>query len=465
MKIAKIYLVILFVITFISGCASGPVAARKAEYLGANKLYIDLVKFNESLMVSKISNKEGDFLLNDFGPTFDIKEQDCGTWKFNTPDPKHGRYCDYSDIRFRYNAIDKTMQVIGTIGTAGGATLLGLNSRYSYFDPDKHWEGMHSALKNSNIDRIAFFKKYDELVDFRNNIQKQHENIVSGLNQGYSDIYDKYVLPYKNKYEKHSINLIIDDKSGLYRNDIDKNKIVSVSKKDFSWNNITFNKYDIVLNSAPHDYYQALDKIKSDFKLMLEKDAEKVKSELIAYDKFLSEKTNELVVSKLDNENSSYNYEISAPPTINVENINLPIIPVKLKVLSKNYYKVYPQTNISDDNLKMMFDGKHITVNNKTSKFLQIKSISTYYNNDIVTLQCDKELPPQSEANLNDIARQIVDYNFTNQNNYLNMTYSIANKLKINFGFAVKYRLVEQNIDKTLYKINTHNLYNVLSTL
>jgi hypothetical protein len=35
----------------------------------------------------------------------------------------------------------------------------------------------------------------------------------------------------------------------------------------------------------------------------------------------------------------------------------------------------------------------------------------------------------------------------------------------ITFGFAIKYTLVEQNLDRTLFKENIYNLYEVVSNL
>lgn len=50
------------------------------------------------------------------------------------------------------------------------------------------------------------------------------------------------------------------------------------------------------------------------------------------------------------------------------------------------------------------------------------------------------------------------------ESTYEKMTAEIAKARNSNFGFAVKYRLVEQNVDKTLYQVRKFNLYEVLES-
>jgi hypothetical protein len=139
-----------------------------------------------------------------------------------------------------------------------------------------------------------------------------------------------------------------------------------------------------------------------------------------------------------------------------------------ITIISKDFEKVYPQYFNEDDAIRIEFDGKNIRLINKTDKYIQIWSITVYYNSKVSNHNFGEksiiELPPRT------FSRELLIETFTNadivkNSHYFNLTADLAKKQYLSFGFAIKYRLVDQHIDKTLYKLNTYNLYSVLSQL
>ena len=66
------------------------------------------------------------------------------------------------------------------------------------------------------------------------------------------------------------------------------------------------------------------------------------------------------------------------------------------------------------------------------------------------------ELPPQTFKKID--ASLIHSSNILNEAKYRNITSTWANNTNYLFGYAVKYRVVEQNLDKTLYKLYKYNV-------
>ena len=133
-------------------------------------------------------------------------------------------------------------------------------------------------------------------------------------------------------------------------------------------------------------------------------------------------------------------------------------------VLSKNFYDIYPDYINEDNALRIEFRGKELRFVNKTKNFIQINTISTYYNDKIVSVDLGSEkieLPPLSSTRKP--LYEYINYAIKEQSNYWKMTKDIAMGKSLSFGFAIKYHIIEQNIDRTLYKVNIYNLYSVIT--
>jgi hypothetical protein len=75
------------------------------------------------------------------------------------------------------------------------------------------------------------------------------------------------------------------------------------------------------------------------------------------------------------------------------------------------------------------------------------------------------ELAPQATTKESLSIERYITPAIKKMSEYPNMTKDFAIQQNISFGFAIKYRLIDQNIDKTMFKQNSYNLYNVISSL
>jgi len=128
---------------------------------------------------------------------------------------------------------------------------------------------------------------------------------------------------------------------------------------------------------------------------------------------------------------------------------------------ARDFVGIYPPYTHEDEYLRIEFDGKLIRFINKTNRYVKIKSITVYYNKDVFNIETSRELPPESFNNY----PLVTSDNIQQNSNYFNLTVETAKKTFLSFGFAIKYTLVEQNIDRTLYKINEYNLYSALKLM
>ncbi|WP_306534052.1 hypothetical protein [Geobacter sp.] len=437
MKIAKTLAVVTSGIILV-GCSSlnHNVTINKFDYIGKNKLYSNINIVDGKYYLSNINNIKGDYLLNDLSPTFDIDELTCGKWSYNTPDEKEGIPCDYKESHFRElktiksDTIGKNLAyAVLSFGTAiPGAALTGVNYKYSYFNEEKYRQGVTEALNNAGIDRKILFDEYDKWV--------------SGLNK-----FDDLRKEYLEKYGRLQNNIILKpniiDKSGFFDNSFDPTTFVSLQQNELPETDIK--KIDIPANMAIN-YFREQDSYFKEYQNKL--------SDLISYLNLIHNK---------ENLKGRYAFTINAPQTIKSSNTKQEIV-YDILINSADFGTVFPVYNMSDKNIVMDFNGNSINLDNKTKEFIQVYSISVYVGKDIKLISLDQpiELPPQAKlARPLSVVRQL-DYFMKEEMTFDKITAEKARKSNINFGFAVKYRIVEQNLDKSLYKTTNINVYELL---
>jgi len=323
------------------------------------------------------------------------------------------------------------------------------------------------ALKDAliGVDRKALIAKYEEVLrsKFLETLKKEREDNVKVLKVGYSEIFEKYAPSYERKFGTAKMKLIVDDLSGFYDNSVSVDKLAAINKTELKSEQVNLEPIIVTVDTTLENFDAALTDNKSKLQTTANQYRQKVIDALLSYEKFMSDSTSTL---KLKDKNiysyNNYNLKVSMPDVFEIKNTNTPEIPVTLVVKSKDFYNIYPHANISDNNLMLSFDRDALELINKTNYFLQIKSISVYYESKITTYQCELELPPEGKQTESAILSKILS---DVKHDYPYMTAAIANKTTINFGFAVKYRVMEQNIDKTLYKTNNYNLLKLLSSL
>lgn len=105
--------------------------------------------------------------------------------------------------------------------------------------------------------------------------------------------------------------------------------------------------------------------------------------------------------------------------------------------------------------ISVHFDGDKLIITNKTTEFITVKTVSTYYNNQISTLKdANKEYAPES-TDRDGILKYLLFSNDMNKSG--EYIFKDQEKVKLGsttFGFAIKYSI--NGKDYNLYKVNTY---------
>jgi len=392
-------------ISFMLVCSCGINKSIRYEsnekYLGSERLYGNLSYNIEKFYFKEISNNHGDVLLNDVTPLFDINEQDCGTWEFNKPSRNNNKYCDYTNTHFRDTAISKSNSFVGTVGTMGTSVLMGLNYRYSYFKAEDFRTGVASAFVNSSFDRETLLNKYDKwLIESK-----------------------KYTA------EKDAIKFkaIAIDKTGFYTE--------KTSNEILSTIGIKTNSYFTLPPESVIDYLSSPSNLEYE----------------------LDYKNNIKI--------NGFDVDLSAVKKIPFGK-HRSVVPVDILVKSKDFGIVFPPYEVKDQYLDAQFNGRQLIFNNMTKSFIRIMSLSIYHDKAVNTISLgelsEAEIAPETQILTPISVDKLISDKIRASATYNNITAEEAMKITVNFGFAIKYRVVEQNVDKTMYVVKKYNLYNIL---
>lgn len=423
-KGGKYSIIILLIITFavnISAETTPPVN----DYIGKNPLYAQLEKVDGKYIVTKVSNTEYlTFKLNDLSHKFDTKEYVC---KFSYGKLVSGPSdkCKDDENIFRKVKVNAAMTGFATIFTLGISAIAGTTYGNSIFDSEAYNKAVEEGLNMSNINRQQLLEEYDNFMDSLNALRNQ-----------YSNEYESYL--------KNNIKIVhqIRDESGFYKNDINLSSLYSINKNHIP------QAIEIAFNPSVEAYKTVFNNL------------------LKSYEDRLKSITSNYQVNYYSQKIGGYMVEIVGPSSIPYKKDEIQNIPVIFIIRSKDFENIYPKYINEDNALRVEFDGKKINFVNKTDNFIQVKSISVYYNAEISNFNLgDKaiELPPQAFTKEPLPIDICTTDEIKKMANYTNATKEIAVTQNLSFGFAIKYRLVEQNIDRTLYKQNKYNLYEVLA--
>lgn len=426
--------------------------------LPGETLYADIVKLENNYKLSRISNSKLLINLNDMTPTVDTAEHNCGVYAGNgRPVSGNSKSCPPESL-FRISKIDKTKTAAYTTLMFGMSALLGNHVRYSYFDMDLFKTATDQAIPETN--RTRYINKFIELSEYKNYSETKINEIESYKNSKANDLKNKYIIPYKQKINDANYTLTLNDKSGFYDKSINFSQLVRLYENNFDIFHFTDKPISVLkIETTPENFDEIINKTKSNIKELTDFYSSNIPKDLENYEKFLIKQSSTVLVHKLiESSYNDYTIDLNVPDIIAVKQKDEIQVPIKLTILAKTFNNIYPSDQFSDQNISIYFDGKKIKLTNKTNYFVQIKNISTYYNNNIDNQSYDIELPPKSYKEM-----FFSPYSIAAQSYYPNINAKSAKNKNVSFGFAVKYRLVEMNTDKTLFKVNKYNVYSLLS--
>jgi len=152
-------------------------------------------------------------------------------------------------------------------------------------------------------------------------------------------------------------------------------------------------------------------------------------------------------------------YSLSCPSKVSSENSRFKAEAI---VHSINYRKLFPVSfQAVDKNITLTSVDGAINIANKTDSFVTIESMSFYHNGKVATLhKMSIELPPGSEKVITRISALPIVWD---RISFLDVTKMEASRKKIEYGFAVKYKVVDTDREKTLLKIHSYRLVDLIA--
>lgn len=174
--------------------------------------------------------------------------------------------------------------------------------------------------------------------------------------------------------------------------------------------------------------------------------------------KKLREATSTLSVNCNDRGIANVNYTIKCPKKVTSSSIGFV---VDVVVESISYRNVLPKyISEEDEFISLLLKDKIFYLSNKTKSYITVDSISFYHNGKIATSsKLGSELAPSSEAKLISMNSLPIDQNAID---FRNLTKAGASRTKIDYGVAVKYRIINTNKENTLFKTKKYQLSSLL---
>lgn len=289
------------------------------------------------------------------------------------------------------------------------------------------------------------------------------------LAQNQKDDIEKMYTPYFEKYKNNTSNIefqySVIDKSGLLVMDkLDANYLVKLNapeKKSFDY--VAMIKIDATPESFANDAANTLNEMehvfaqdKADYKKYLDNGFANYRAEGPSSRSFTH------------NEYISYNATIKAPHEIKYLPNEKIKIPVAITVETASLHKMVPKSFVlADKNIHIEFEvNKDLTVSviasNSTQSFITGKSLTSYYKNGVYNIpNIDREIAPESTTLSSNSNYELLSNDMAQTCQFDNMTKAKAKGISLNYGYALKYRINDTNIDKSIYKKEKYMLYDI----
>lgn len=422
----KKYILFSFILLLV-GCMSN----GKKETITSKKMKIDntiyglLQKNDNGYEFIKFSTKPKDHTLawvniKSGRPNWNTADARCGIGLIKDRN-RNVTSCESveSDSLFMESDFDETdagIRVLGAVFTMG-LTLTGAS-----YDVKFNYPKMRTAYNQA-------LSKINEEELYR--LDKQ----LSTLNLEYNKWKSSYNSAIKNK---SGVDIKIKDYSGLYDDSLTFN------------NNISYQSNS--LTEIPVIEENSLT-IANDF----------AKTQLYTLVESWKSQTSTVSISCKENKNQGFNYKINCPNSMNIKN-NRVNGKVTVNINSKDLHRVFINEYTSNDKIiTQTLNGGLINIINNSNSFISIDSISIYYNDSISSKKnLSIELSPESKlTKINQLSINDFYINWE-ELTFRNVDKNMALKKQLEFGFAIKYRVVNTNKEHTLYTKKKLSLYDYM---
>lgn len=429
---------IFFFVTFmlLGGCATQHQHDQNSDQnlsLPAYLVYGKLEETAEGYMFTEFSEgftqTEPWVRLADMKPMWNTEQEDCSTGLADIPSEDDTLTCKTEDeTLFRDKVVDFTVGKTAKY-LFGSAISYGLIATMPpaavKFDEDKYQSAVNEAEKSL----IETFKPLSE--SYRQYLENYSTDMVQ-FDQQYEEIVSSY-------YRANVVpNIDLLDESGLFDG----------HASDF--------KYDVKTSGNSLILRRDIEQISATTLYDFIESAQKRSLDSI---EALRKATATLVVT-CGNRNLAYylSYKVSCEEEVDSSRTDFD---VKVVIKSISYKDVMPDYIFEEDeNVSLVFKKDRFYLTNKSDSYITVDSLSFYHNGSIATSSDrDFEFAPQSEAELMPIAKLPLDKSSIE---FANITRTSASQLKIKYGVAIKYRVVNTNKEITLYRTRAYPLLDLI---
>ncbi|RUM43564.1 MAG: hypothetical protein DSY46_08130 [Hydrogenimonas sp.] len=466
--------------TLLTGCGKKPIPHPVANeaYKTDAKLYAPYDLKNETFK-KEIRNdaKEPSVCLNNYLPVgfntrvYEVDEIGILWNRPETPEvPFEVVECEDKPSQvFLINTLFAPF-VLGLNIVLGGGTCTHRHAfNYELFD-----ETVKDWIESEGIDRIALIDGYDGLLKKEHQAEAHLKHLTDETNSELNQMLTNYQTRYQTKMPKVTVRY--EDYSGFYNNE-SLETLVTLKHKSLEHHPVDFTKdYSSFVNTAfpCQPNAECLQKF-SDLKVAIDEDLQKRSEEIKqtkkveakrAYEAYLKQRTAKIdVIPNYDEhafkkEHKTLFYRLKKMPE-EVDS-NAKNIMATYQIVAASFKDVFPAYHNADRNIEIEFEPETQTIvlTNKTDQFLEIGSISLYYNDAIYKLANDKtqnfinELSPHAVTRL----KALTLWETIKEASFERVTTDMTRGKSLNFGLAIKYATLQPYQKHTLYRLDRHDL-------
>jgi hypothetical protein len=362
--------------------------------------------------------------------------------------------------RSHYTSREALMTGVATLWNAAATfTTVGLNVATGTLADPKYFH------KDEFLDIVkkADLPKYREALLSLNTYS---DDKVESINRMYEKAYSEY----SDNQKLLTVTYTLQDKSGFYnQNTIDGAYSIALNapqKKNYEYLSLINNEV----------FAEGNQNLEEQVKAIKEKIDEKYKNDVQEYEKYLSSNFKNYKLVGNSSKTFKHNDKISFYATIKAPTQEIPYtlgkkitinIPVTIEYADIKGM-VPKEYALQDTNFNMLMRadsglGINGIMSNKTQSFITVKSLTSYYQNLVFNVSnLDKELAPEAK-DLDDGTRySLITSSMSEKSNFEKITKSKAQAIKINYGYAVKYKVNDTNIEKAIYNTKNYSLYEII---
>lgn len=380
--------------------------------------------------------------LNDLAPAFDTRPVECEPRAYRDRD----RCSPANPFR------DKEMGVVGkivdtSINAGTGGTIKSVSRTYrTNFDQLGFNAAVDQALLTSGLD--------DGRVDFIHGLRRL-QDMTDAHTAELSALTDRIISEYQqDRNESIRFDMRVAGLQQYYSHDLDPADFVTVTARS-----PTLSKSEAVSTDSdllPCDAQNCIGLLHTALRQAeLKHDARM--SSLRAQ---LASQTDAYDVICDKSESAGYHFELTCPKQLKRSATGIVELPVQVEIHSRDFDHLFPEFSKQDDNLSASVQQGKLILENRTNDFVDIQSVSIYYNSHINTVPDDGGqfdlAPHQSLARPASLfTSPAIDI----ESRHANMTPDKARRASFSFGVAVKYSLRDRDSIETIYAVDDFRVH------